>query len=237
MSTPSTELSMPDQSATVVDRVRYLIKLFRKTQAKFGEAIRVDASNMSKFLSGRIPITDGFLNRIVVNYGVSKTWLATGEGVPFPASTEPCTIQSGPHVGTAPKAKGAPVYDVDVTAGFGELSAMFTDDRLVGRLDLPSINPHYPVVHVKGESMMPRVPGNAWISIRPISPDSPIFWGQMYLVVLDDYRMLKVVRKHPDPDKVVLHSYNPAYDDMEIPRSAIRQLFIVDAVLNYEILS
>ncbi len=235
MTPPSTELMLPAPTATTIDRVRYLIKLFRKTQAKFGELINVDASNMSKFLSGRIPITDGFMNRIVVNFGVSKTWLATGEGVPFPNNTDPNTITIGERVVQA--AKGAPVYDVDVTAGYGELSAQFTSDRLVGRLDMPSINPKYPVVHVTGESMVPRVTNNSWISIRPIQLDSPIFWGQMYLVVLDDYRMVKVLRKHPDPEKVVLHSYNPQYDDMEIPRSAIRQLFIVDAVLNYEIFS
>lgn len=235
MSTPSTELSLPAPTATVIDRVRYLIKLFRKTQAKFGEEINVDASNMSKFLSGRIPITDGFMNRIVVNYGVSKPWLATGEGLPFPSNMDPNTIANGPRVAAA--AKGAPVYDVDVTAGYGELSSMFTSARLVGRLDMPSINPEYPIVHVTGESMTPRVANNSWISIRPIQPDSPIFWGQMYLVVMDDYRMLKVLRKHADPEKVVLHSINPDYDDMEIPRSAIRQLYIVDAVLNYEIFS
>ncbi len=72
------ELTPPSPAATTIDRIKYLIKLMRKTQAQFGQLINVDASNMSKFLSGRIPITDGFINRIVVNLNVSKKWLLTG---------------------------------------------------------------------------------------------------------------------------------------------------------------
>lgn len=226
---------MPEPSATKIDRVRYLIKLFRKTQAQFGALINVDPSNMSKFLSGRIPITDGFINRIVVNLGISKNWLENGEGVPFANGLEPDVI-------TAPDAvalgrKGAPVYNIDVTAGYGAIDHSFENERIIGRLDLPSLNPNYPVVPVSGESMLPRVANHSYISIRPIDPGSPIFWGQMYLVVMNDYRMLKVLRRHPDPTKVILHSYNPEYDDMEIDKSDICQLFFVDAVLNIDILA
>ena len=227
------QLELPEPTATVVDRVRYLIKLMRKTQAQFGQLINVDASNMSKFLSGRIPITDGFMNRIVVNMGVSKQWLATGEGVPFPKGTDPESVASGALVGFG---KGAPVYDVDVTAGFGELSRMFTQDRIIGTLDLPAINPSYPVVRVSGDSMSPKIGNGSFVSIRPVSLDSPIFWGQPYVVVLDDYRVVKVIKKHDDPTKIVLHSYNPEFDDMEIKLESVRQLFMIDTVLNYDIL-
>lgn len=228
-------LAMPEPSATKIDRVRYLIKLFRKTQAQFGALISVDPSNMSKFLSGRIPITDGFINRIVVNLGISKKWLENGEGVPFANGVEPEVIASSKVVTLGPK--GAPVYNVDVTAGFGAIDHSFEKERIVGRLDLPSLNPKYPVVQVSGESMAPRVANHSYISIRPIDPSAPIFWGQMYLVVMNDYRMLKVLRRHPDPSKVILHSYNPDFDDMEIEKKDICQLFFVDAVLNFDIIA
>lgn len=225
-------LVLPEPSATKVDRVRYLIKLFRKTQAQFGQLINVDPSNMSKFLSGRIPITDGFINRIVVNLGISKPWLEKGEGVPFADGAEPEIVEApgGMMLG----AKGAPVYNVDVTAGFGAISHSFEHERVVGRLDLPSINPKYPIVRVSGESMTPRVKNNSYISIRPVDPNGSIFWGQMYLVVTEDYRMLKVLRRHEDSSKVILHSYNSEYDDMVLDKSEILQLFFVDAVLNIE---
>ena len=226
-------LSLPEPTATKIDRVRYLIKLFRKTQAQFGSMINVDPSNMSKFLSGRIPITDGFINRIVVNMGVSKSWIEHGEGVPFPNSSEPDVISSGGAIALG--AKGAPVYNIDVTAGFGAIDHSFENERIAGRLDLPSLNPKYPIVRVSGDSMAPRVANNSFISIRPIEPGAPIYWGKMYLVVLNDYRMLKILRRHTDPSKVILHSVNEQYDDMEIDKRDILQLYIVDAVLNIEI--
>ncbi len=230
---PLDVLRMPEPSATKIDRVRYLIKLLRKTQAQFGAMINVDPSNMSKFLSGRIPITDAFINRIVVNLGISKKWLEHGEGVPFANGKDPEVVSSPNAIVLGPN--GAPVYNIDVTAGFGAIDHSFENERVIGRLSLPSINPKYPIVQVSGESMMPRVANRSYISIRPIEPDAPIFWGQMYLVVMNDYRMLKVLRRHTDPSKVILHSYNPEFDDMEISKSDICQLFIVDAVLNVDI--
>lgn len=226
-------LSLPEPSASKIDRVRYLIKLFRKTQAQFGALISVDPSNMSKFLSGRIPITDGFLNRIVVTFGVSKAWLERGEGVPFPSGREPEIVT--PSNGVVLGAKGAPVYSIDVTAGYGAIDHSFENETIIGHLDLPTINPKYPVVKVSGDSMSPRVPNHSFVSIRPIDPGAPIFWGQMYLVVMNDYRMVKVLRRHPDPSKVVLHSYNPEYDDMEVDKCDILQLYVVDVVLNIDI--
>ena len=54
------------------------------------------------------------------------------------------------------------------------------------------------------------------------------------MVVLDDYRMVKYLRKHLDFDKVILRSENPMYDDMELPRSAIRKLFFVDNIIHID---
>ncbi len=153
--------------------------------------------------------------------------------MPFPKGAEPGVVDGGARVSWG---KGAPVYDIDVTAGYGELSRAFTDDRIIGTLDLPQLDPTTPVVRVSGESMLPRICNGAYVSVRPISLDSPIFWGSIYVVILDDYRMCKVLKRHSDPDKVILHSFNPEFDDMEVKRSAIRQLFAVDLIINYEIL-
>ena len=39
----------------------------------------------------------------------------------------------------------------------------------------------------------------------------------------------------PDPSMVILHSDNPAYDDMDVSRADIRAIYIVEAILNYEV--
>lgn len=221
----------PDAEASVADRIRYLITRMRKTQAEFGRLIDVDPSNMSKLMNGHIRITDRTLNRIVVNLGVNKAWLVNGEGEPFATRSEDKRSE-------AVVRRGAPVYDIDVTAGPAELSRMFTDERIIGYLDIPMLDSNYPLVRVSGPSMMPRLNHGSWVQIREVNVAGPISWGSIYVVVLEDYRMVKVIRRHPsDPSMVILHSYNPEFDDMEIDRADIKKLFHVTSIFNYDIIA
>ncbi len=231
-------LALPATNASVIDRLRYLIKLSRMTQAKFASRTGVDPSNLSRMLSGRMPVTDAFLNRLVVDLGVSKQWLTQGEGVPFPRDIHARELNtSSDYSGESAISarKGAPVYDINVSAGNANLSREFTDDRIVGFFNLPGVNPDYPLVRVRGNSMSPRLSDGSWVSIRPVSDTAPILWGQIYVVVLDDYRMIKYVRRNADPDKITLHSDNPDYDDIEVRRSDVRSLYLVELILNCEI--
>lgn len=227
-------IDTPAPTASTVDRIKYLIKITRRTQAQFAELIGVDPSHVSKVLSGRLPAGESFLNRMVVNLGVSKRWLVDGSDVPFPRGAE-----SGTHNRDTKteKHRGAPVYNIDVTAGCMELSRMFTDERILGYLDLPNIDPAYPIVKVTGDSMSPKIENGSFISIRRVSNDSPICWGQIYVVMLEDYRLVKYVRRHSDPAMVTLHSANPDYDDMEIRRDQILGLYLVETVVNYDTIS
>ena len=43
--------------------------------------------------------------------------------------------------------------------------------------------------------------------------------------------MVKYLRRHPDDSKVVLRRANPAYDDIDVPKSAIRGLFFVNKIV------
>lgn len=213
------------ETATVTDRIRHLINLLRLNQASFAARIGVDPAVVSRVLKGRTAPNESFINRVVVDLGVSKQWLVNGSDVPFPRST------------TTPVSKGAPVYNIDVTAGTTPLSRMFTDERIVGRINLPGIDPELPIVRVSGDSMKPRLNPGCYISIRAVRPDATISWGQIYVVVLADFRFVKYVRRHTDPAKVILHSENPQYDDIEVLRSDIEGLYLVENVINHDFLA
>ena len=53
-----------------IERIKYLIKELNLKQRDFAERIGVDTSNLSKYLNGKLPINDSFVNRLVVNLGV-----------------------------------------------------------------------------------------------------------------------------------------------------------------------
>lgn len=228
----------PGPKGTVVDRLKYLIVIMKKTQVSFAHLIGLNPTNLSKVIQGRMPVTTGIINRILVNTGVSKEWLTIGNGVPFPGgiSHQPDVVMTSP-VRMDCNPEGAPVYDLDVTAGAMELSAMFTQENVMGFLNLPGINHSHPLVRVSGDSMMPRIAPGGFVQIRPVSDPETIFWGSIYVVVMEDYRMVKVVRRHHDPNMVILHSVNPNYDDMDVPRSKILAMYMVETILNYDIVS
>ena len=46
-------LSLPEPTAGILDRIRYLIRLSRRNQQQFSRLIGIDPSNLSKILSGR----------------------------------------------------------------------------------------------------------------------------------------------------------------------------------------
>lgn len=242
-----TEHSHPhiDQAA-IAARIRFLIGKLSLSQASFARKLGIDPANMSKHLTGRNPISRGLINRIAADLGVSKTWLAYGEGLPFAKDAVAGPGEMAMEVDDEKEmiddeatfnsaATGAPVYDIDVTAGSVELSREFTSDRIVGFIDLPDMRPGTVIVRVNGDSMMPTIQDGAFVAIRPVSDLSCIFWGQIYVIVLDDFRMVKHLRRHPDPTMVILHSANPDYDDMEIKRSKIRRLYVVETILNMKL--
>lgn len=220
----------------ISERIRYLIRLSRMNQAQFAERIGIDPSNLSKHLSGRNPVSDSLLNKIVVEMGVSKAWLRDGSDLPFAKPQIAGEIPDmHPMVADMGVVSGVPVYDIDVTAGATELSRMFTADRIVGVVDLPQLSRDSRIVRVSGDSMEPTIHNGGYIAIRRLTQRHTIFWGQIYVVVLEDFRMVKFLRRHDNADRVVLHSANPAYDDMDIPRSDILDLYIVENILNFEI--
>ena len=77
-----------------IERIKYLIKELNLKQRDFAERIGVDTSNLSKYLNGKLPINDSFVNRLVVNLGVSKQWVMQGTDIPFPKNTysDSCTL-------------------------------------------------------------------------------------------------------------------------------------------------
>lgn len=157
--------------------------------------------------------------------GVSKDWLVDGSDVPFPKRNNSIADS------------GAPVYNIDVTAGTMPLSRAFTDEHIVGYVKLPGLNPELPIVRVSGDSMEPKIHSGSYISIRNVPLDAPISWGRIYVVVLADFRLVKYVRRHENPDMVILHSANPDFDDIEIRRSDIEALYLVENVINHDFLA
>lgn len=228
--------------AAAASRIKFLIKKLGLSQSQFARKLAMDPANISKHLTGKLPISNGLLNRISADMGVSKQWLVDGSGLPFAKSGSrdvPKQIDGDLEemivVSDSQLEAATPVYDIDVTAGCIELSREFTNDRIIGYVNIPEVRPGAMLVRVYGDSMQPTIQDGAFIAIRRITDPSCIFWGQIYVVVLDDFRVVKHVRRHADSQMVILRSDNPQYDDMEVEKSKIRALYLVESILNIKI--
>ena len=218
-----------EKNAEIIDRIKYLMKEMGLKQVQFAERIGVDTSNLSKYLNAHMPLSESFLNRLVVNLGVSKEWLLDGTDLPF--GKTPVRVYG--EVMASANGGGTPVYDVDVTAGVASgRNELFASENIVGWVNLPNMSPNCRIVRVSGDSMAPVINDGDFVAVREVSNPNQIYWGQIYVVQLDDFRLVKYLRRHSDPNMVVLRSENPNYDDMDVRRSDIHEMLLVQHVLH-----
>ena len=226
-----------ERNSEIISRIKYLMREMGLKQVQFAKRIGVDTSNLSKYLHGHMPVSESFLNRMVVNLGVSKEWLLEGRDLPFAKTTVRMDGADGlmTMVGSGDSAVpvGTPVYDVDATAGTSSgRNDLFSSENIVGWVNLPNVNPNCRIVRVSGDSMAPVIQDGDYVAVRELNNPDQIYWGQIYIIQLDDFRLVKYVRRHTDPNMVVLRSENPNYDDMDVRRVDIHEMLLVQHVLH-----
>lgn len=222
----------PTDTDGIIGRIRHLMDIRRLSQAGLAKLVGIDASNVSKYLSGRLPLSDSFLNRVIINLNVSKPWLYDGTGLPLDKGYH--TRQGTPHMdsGACVPHGAIPVYDIDVAAGITEMSREYTRENVKGYIMLPDFNPNWVAVRAQGDSMAPLIDNGAFVVFLPENDLGNIVWGQIYVVVMENRRVVKFVRRHQNPEYLILKSKNEEYDSMDVRISDIHALYPVKAIVN-----
>ena len=121
---------------------------------------------------------------------------------------------------------GTPYYDVDFIGGFNEV--------FNSQVNIPTTN----IVirgfekaslwcNVTGHSMEPKINHGDIIALRQCTLND-IQYGEIYAVVLDTIRTIKILRRSPNPDKLRFIPINTAeYDEQEFDKSRIVNIFEV----------
>lgn len=120
-----------------------------------------------------------------------------------------------------------PYYNVDVTAS---AFPVFADEREEPEyfISIPAFKDCDFAVPIYGDSMYPKIKNGHIVAVKEVKNKAVILYGEIYLVITEDYRTVKYIRKHPgDVSKVLLCSENPSFDDVEIPVDSILRLFKV----------
>ena len=187
---------------------------------------------LSRAINNGTDIQAKWLSIIVENYPRYSTgWLLTGagsmlkddlNGIKTIDEANPSfmpTTSMNPSVGT-------PYYDVDFIGGF--------DEVFNSQVNIPATN----IVirgfekaslwcNVTGHSMEPKINHGDIIALRQCTLND-IQYGEIYAVVLDTIRTIKILRRSPDPSKLRFIPINTEdYDEQECDKSRIMNVFEV----------
>lgn len=187
---------------------------------------------LSRAINNGTDIQAKWLSIIVENYPRYSTgWLLTGagsmlkddlKGIQTADEANPSTLPTtsmNPSVGT-------PYYDVDFIGGF--------DEVFNSQVNIPATN----IVirgfekaslwcNVTGHSMEPKINHGDIIALRQCTLND-IQNGEIYAVVLDTIRTIKILRRSPDPGKLRFIPINTEdYDEQEFDKSRIVNVFEV----------
>lgn len=121
---------------------------------------------------------------------------------------------------------GAPYYDVDFIGGFSEI---FNSQTTVPACNIvaPGFEKATVWCNVTGHSMEPKINHGDIVALRQCTIDD-IQYGEIYAVVLDTIRTIKILRRGTTPDVlryVPINTQN--FDEQEFPVSRIQNIFEV----------
>lgn len=187
---------------------------------------------LSRAINNGTDIQAKWLSIIVENYPRYSTgWLLTGAGSMLKDDSNGIQTADEANSSTLPTTSmnpsvGTPYYDVDFIGGF--------DEVFNSQVNIPATN----IVirgfekaslwcNVTGHSMEPKINHGDIIALRQCTLND-IQYGEIYAVVLDTIRTIKILRRSPDPDKLRFIPINTnVYDEQEFDKSRIINVFEV----------
>lgn len=149
---------------------------------------------------------------------LSKRYETDKKSKPYQIKDMPVSMVNEPQI---------PYYNIDVTAS---AFPVFADEREEPEyfISIPAFKDCDFAVPIYGDSMYPKIKNGYIVAVKEVKNKAVILYGEIYLVITEDYRTVKYIRKHSnESDKVLLCSENPSFDDVEIPLDSILRLFKV----------
>lgn len=146
---------------------------------------------------------------------ISAEWLLTGKG----------QMMANARVSYEPTV-GVPYYDVDFIGGF---DAIWNDQTIIPAHNIV-FKPYAKATlwcNVTGRSMEPKINHGDIIALKECTLND-IQYGEIYAVVMDTIRTVKILRKSKDPNKLLFVPVNTeCFDEQEFDKSRIIKVYEV----------
>ena len=214
-------MAINQEFKNLISRIKYEYSL---NQSQIADSLGVKKTYLSDMINGRVPYNETMSKKISEIFPVVNN----------EQSSYNKTIKITESDINESSFSGTLVYGIDATCGMDNREIEFAEDRIIGSVNLPEISKTAKIVTANGDSMEPVIYNGNRVVIREIFNWEDIFYGQIYLILLDEYRMIKYIRRYEQDEKnyIILRSENSRYDDIKLHKSKIRKLFIVENILS-----
>lgn len=153
---------------------------------------------------------------------VSPEWLLTGKGNMLKGEN---TDKLASPIVSYNSEVGQPYYDVDFLGGFSEIyNSQVSSPK--HNIIVPGFDRAHLWCNVTGHSMEPQISHGDIIALRPCTIDD-IQYGEMYAVVLDTIRTIKIIRRGSSKKFLRYVPINPNFDEQEFEVNRIVNVFEV----------
>ena len=203
----------------ILDRIKLYIDTKGISIAAFEKSVGMSNASFSKSLKNNGAIgTDKLENILSIYSDISPEWLLTGQGDML--KEEPSlSVSMNPQEGT-------PYYDVDF---LGVFDLQENSQAMVPALNIvANICPRAEMwCNITGHSMEPTISHGDIIALHKCSVED-IQYGEVYAVVLDTFRTVKILRKSSTPGMLKFVPVNKEeFDEQEFSISRILQVYEV----------
>lgn len=201
------------------------------TQEDIAKRFGVTKQAVNQLLTGRKPFGKLNAQRWANEFGLSAAWLLTGDGAMLESDLGNVEIMKTPTDGATP------IYNLDATCGTDGRSIEFLQEHIIGYVNMPNVSKSASLIRANGDSMKPIINDGDFIAVREVTDFDDLFYGQIYLVITAQNRMVKYVRRYADDEAnyLTLRSANPEYDDILMPKNKIIKMFMVESILSLQI--
>ena len=179
------------------------------SKAEIARKLDILPQYMNSLMSGTRNLSDQFLDKFIETFSINQFDL-------LPSSV---AVSFEPSI-------GVPYYDVDFIGGF---DSIFNDQTTIPAHNIV-FKPYEKATlwcNVTGRSMEPKINHGDIIALKECTLDD-VQYGEIYAVVMDTIRTVKILRKSKDPNKLLFVPVNIAnYDEQEFEKCRIIKVYEV----------
>ena len=197
-------------------RLKQVIEWSGLSTNAFAHAIGLKrAENLYQIKKGNYSISKELADKITIKYSnINKAWLLTGDGNMM--ADEESDSQQIPYYDTG-------IQQIDLNDNV----------RPTHYLKIPLLtNCDLAVMHT-GDSMKPDIPSGSIVILKEIDKHA-VLSGDIYLVMTDDYNIIRSVRISESKDGALrlIPKNRDEFDEIIMEKEKVRRLFLVKGVIS-----